>query len=767
MRNGRQMAVALVAVLVLWSGPTAFAQLEPPAQDSVLKLRQREQFGRSPVASHLNLGDEFTLELWYYPEEADMAYANIMGSARDEPNLAFFLQVVPGVEGLMPSFTAWSGSGGAYLEVPGPDFSFGEWHHLAGTLSDGTMRLFVNGTEVNSEASPSGERVTDKPLYIGRWPDYHVGTVGLLCQARVWNRALSSTEIAGNASRYLTGAEEGLVAYWPLDDGQGTTCRDLTSNGADLTIDDPLWFDTSLFSTGPYFVAHEHTDAGFSSDGSGNWPIDFDDDGDLDFLMAAFPGPDDYGVFFPIIALQNDGGVLTEVTEEVLPGSPEISLFMQTTVGDFNGDGRDDMYAGDWPHPCTDPTYPCSATNLLLMQTPSGTLSEEAALRIASLRVDTTHDASTGDIDGDEDLDIYVGNCWSATEISPYFLINDGNGYFTERSDNLPTDLTTLWPPFLRSALVDVDNDGDTDLFLSKYMLWSTETWPEKDYLLLNDGTGVFTYAPPGAVPHWEGDDEYVSYDIKPADFNNDGFVDLMLGLMPTVEERVRLQLLLNNQDGTFRDASERIMENLVDIHPMVWRNRVVDINGDGWLDLVVNLGGQQPSRLYINTGEAVFVHASQVIPGSTERGFYYPSDFDLDGDVDLMQLRPGAGYTFFENVKDFTEFDTDHDNDGLTDWQELMDLDPETPGDQNPFDPQDADTTGDDGDPNPDGIPDGQNDWDGDGMTNAQELAWGYNPFDDSSYGTLPIAGLTALGIFVTLTAVAGATILRKRRAA
>ena len=67
----------------------------------------------------------------------------------------------------------------------------------------------------------------------------------------------------------------------------------------------------------------------------------------------------------------------------------------------------------------------------------------------------------------------------------------------------------------------------------------------------------------------------------------------------------------------------------------------------------------------------------------------------------------------------------TDTDSDGLSDWDEVRDLDPDTPGLQNPFDPNDSDSTGDNRSTGSDGVVDGENDWDGDGVINAEDEDW------------------------------------------
>ncbi len=99
----------------------------------------------------------------------------------------------------------------------------------------------------------------------------------------------------------------------------------------------------------------------------------------------------------------------------------------------------------------------------------------------------------------------------------------------------------------------------------------------------------------------------------------------------------------------------------------------------------------------------------------------------------------------------------SDGDGDGLDDEWETMDLDPFTPGVQNPFDPNDPDTTGDNGVLGADGIPDGQNDWDGDGVSNETEFDYGWNPADPLDPGAMPAAGgfgLLALALLLAFAA-------------
>ncbi|NIA14434.1 MAG: hypothetical protein GWP08_10150 [Nitrospiraceae bacterium] len=102
-----------------------------------------------------------------------------------------------------------------------------------------------------------------------------------------------------------------------------------------------------------------------------------------------------------------------------------------------------------------------------------------------------------------------------------------------------------------------------------------------------------------------------------------------------------------------------------------------------------------------------------------------------------------------------------DWDGDGLMDADEVRDLDLETPGLQNPFDLENADSTGDNFSLGPDGIPDGDNDWDGDGMSNALELTWGFDPLDPASHFPLPASHW--LGLCLTVIGAMCAVLLRR----
>ncbi|APR87815.1 hypothetical protein A7982_13164 [Minicystis rosea] len=109
------------------------------------------------------------------------------------------------------------------------------WSHLAVTydVKSAVAAIYIDGIDVTS--TPSTSSFSPGPglgFGIGSEP---AGSSfnGMINEVRFWNVALGVDDIRRNMMRALTGAEAGLVGYWPFKDRFGTTAMDLagTSNG--------------------------------------------------------------------------------------------------------------------------------------------------------------------------------------------------------------------------------------------------------------------------------------------------------------------------------------------------------------------------------------------------------------------------------------------------------------------------------------------------------------------------------------------------------
>jgi VCBS repeat protein/fibronectin type III domain protein len=131
----------------------------------------------------------------------------------------------------------------------------------------------------------------------------------------------------------------------------------------------------------------------------------------------------------------------------------------------------------------------------------------------------------------------------------------------------------------------DFDNDGDVDVFAPYDQ---TRGDGARNWLLMNDGAGHFTdtAAAAGIATNPAGS-AYVPKGGQAADFDEDGFVDLLFGS----------RLLLNNGDGTFRDGSTAAHMPVRGDEGM----KLIDVDLDGDLDLVHHT--ETTTRIHRNTG--------------------------------------------------------------------------------------------------------------------------------------------------------------------
>lgn len=83
------------------------------------------------------------------------------------------------------------------------------WYHLAATYDGTTLRLYVNGTEVKTQASPAAP-VAATTVYIGTRGGITGNFNGLLNDVRIYSHALSKKEVEEIA--------KGLVLHYKLDD---------------------------------------------------------------------------------------------------------------------------------------------------------------------------------------------------------------------------------------------------------------------------------------------------------------------------------------------------------------------------------------------------------------------------------------------------------------------------------------------------------------------------------------------------------------------
>ncbi|PWC65948.1 hypothetical protein TSH7_07620 [Azospirillum sp. TSH7] len=266
---------------------------------------------------------------------------------------------------------------------------------------------------------------------------------------------------------------------------------------------------------------------------------------------------------------------------------------------------------------------------------------------------DFSHSASVGDIDGDGDLDIFVGVTYNSTPGvggKPYFLMNDGRGSFTANQSRVPNSLTNINTSdpsananrVQSSVMVDVNRDGFADLLVGA----STDGTVAAVRTFLNDGHGNFSDARRiDTVGGIFGANNTLVQDIKPMDLNNDGIMDLILTENPRgYGDGQAIQLLIGNGDGSFRDETSARMLGVDNRGYWGTFLNVADVDSNGTPDIVVYAGthnGTVSQNIWLNNGNGVF--SAGAIPDTNFRvgdlDDLLPVDFNRDGRMDFVSI--------------------------------------------------------------------------------------------------------------------------------
>lgn len=238
---------------------------------------------------------------------------------------------------------------------------------------------------------------------------------------------------------------------------------------------------------------------------------------------------------------------------------------------DINADGLADVLI----------TTPSGQATALYLQKPDGGFGQSPlTFKDPKLEAEDV-DAVWIDADRDRDLDLYLlsGSYEQTLEDQVFrdrFFLNDGKGHFSEAPNRIPVLLTN------KSVVkaVDIDQDGDQDLFVGGNVRAGLFPYADPSYLLRNDG-GTFVVAQKLELG--------IVTDVAIADLNQDRLSDVVI-----VGEWLPVAVLYN-QKGQLSTPAKSLVE-----HSEGWYGRIKadDLDQDGDLDLIVgNLGLNTPLR--------------------------------------------------------------------------------------------------------------------------------------------------------------------------
>jgi cytochrome c peroxidase len=304
---------------------------------------------------------------------------------------------------------------------------------------------------------------------------------------------------------------------------------------------------------------------------------DYDNDGWKDLMVVTW-GQDH-------LFHNNNGKGFKDVSQEA--GLIDDRNSKSASWGDYDNDGFLDLYIANWS------CYPKCGRQMdgepdrLYHNNGNGTFTEVTDLLNGGV-TGAGFIASFTDYDNDGDLDIYLVNDEFINPLGNKLWRNDGPGCrgwcFTQVAREANANSKVFG---MGLAAGDYDNDGDMDYYYSN-------VGPME--LLQNQGDGTFReVAEQSGVQVPNG----IGWGAVFFDYNNDCWRDLYLSVSDTTDHKDvgANRLFHNNGDGTFKSI-ECINES-TDIRMSIGV-AYADYDHDGWVDLVVgNL--DEGYRLYKN----------------------------------------------------------------------------------------------------------------------------------------------------------------------
>jgi len=259
----------------------------------------------------------------------------------------------------------------------------------------------------------------------------------------------------------------------------------------------------------------------------------------------------------------------------VLDGACGIDIYGHNgiSVGDFDGDGFDDLYV----------CQPAGLPNRLYRNRGDGTFEDVTESSGVGI-LENTACALFGDFDNDGRQDLIVV-CTSG----PLLFLNQGGGKFRQK----PDAFKFAAPPqgtFTGAAVADYDRDGWLDIYFCLYIYYQgtdqyrypspyydAENGPP-NFMMRNNRDGTFRDVT--AESGLDRNNTRYSFCCGWSDYNRDGWPDLYV-----VNDFGRKNLYRNNGDGTFTDVARQAgVEDIGAGMSVCW----FDYDNDGAEDLYV-----------------------------------------------------------------------------------------------------------------------------------------------------------------------------------
>ncbi len=254
---------------------------------------------------------------------------------------------------------------------------------------------------------------------------------------------------------------------------------------------------------------------------------------------------------------------------------------------------------------------------------------------------------TVGDYNNDGHPDLYLNN------YGPNILYrNNGNGTFTDATGE--AGVTNGDQVGAGTSFLDIDADGDLDLYVSNYVRFTYEEHVNRHVRGIPLYVGPMAYGPvPDTLYRNRGDGTFVDVSDESgvaahpgtgmgmicADYDNDGDTDIVVG-----NDAAGNFVFQNDGTGKFKDVGllSGMAYDLQGVAQGTMGVECGDFDNDGRLDFYMTSYDRQLATLYRNTGKGLFEDVTLTTGAGTDTYARVTwgaglVDFDNDGDRDIF----------------------------------------------------------------------------------------------------------------------------------
>ncbi|KAK6030160.1 ABC transporter, ATP-binding protein, partial [Ostertagia ostertagi] len=212
--------------------------VKPPRPGSGFALQLDGNNDAIALGTHFNY-QTFSVEMWLKPGATQSSNANIIDNNHTSSRSWRIQQV--------GANTNQYDLGGGFPTLAPFTLKADEWQHVVITASPTQKAVYVNGRLVSSDGAATITYDGTESLHLGRWAGGGYNWNGQMDEVRIWNTALTETEIRDRMCRKITSADalyNNLLSYYNFDEKTGDILADDIGGHAGTLMNGPAWVNS-------------------------------------------------------------------------------------------------------------------------------------------------------------------------------------------------------------------------------------------------------------------------------------------------------------------------------------------------------------------------------------------------------------------------------------------------------------------------------------------------------------------------------------------